>query len=130
MLYMRTLRKQRVTFRVAPDLARKLQGLPNQTLFVEAALRDALARTCPLCDGKGQIDRGRLAVTNFAHAKIPTLDAESARRLRQIVRLGRRIHATALDVRHGAAGWQFSLKQRERLLLSGRVNPTALTLAS
>ena len=125
---MQTDRKHRVTFRVAPDLAKALQALTNQTAFVEAALRDALSRTCPLCDGKGRVKSAVLRVPHFRRARLPRLEPEAARRLREIVRLGKRVHATDLDLRHDKAGWRFRLARRHELLLAGRIARDALTL--
>src|SRR5262245_40199766 len=61
MLYMKT----RVTFRVAPDLADVLRQLPNQTSFVETALREALRAKCPTCGGTGRVTRMAPRVSNF-----------------------------------------------------------------
>jgi hypothetical protein len=132
LLYMSSDRSHRVTFRVPRDLARALQALPNQTAFVEAAIRDALARTCPLCDGNGRVKSSALRVPNFGRARLPRLDAQAARRLREIVRLGKRVYATDLDLRHDTAGWRFRLARRDEVLLSGRIDKKSegLTLAT
>ncbi len=119
---MRSDRKHRVTFRVAPDLAKALQRLPNQTAFVEAALHDALARTCPLCDGRGRVKAAVLRVPHFRRARLPRLTPEAGRRLREIVRLGKRVHATDLDLRHDKTGWRFRLARSHELLLAGRID--------
>ena len=70
MLYMKT----RVTFRVASDLADALRDLPNQTVFVEQALRSALGRTCPACDGQGRVQWKSVSVSDFKRASLPRLD--------------------------------------------------------
>ena len=100
MLYMkqRVDRTHRVTFRIEPALVERLRSLPNQTEFVEAAIRDALARTCPLCGGKGRLADSRLRVSDFRTAKLPRLDRAAALKLREIVRFGRRMAATRLSL--------------------------------
>src|SRR6185295_12543528 len=95
MLYM-SERSHRVTFRVPPDLVSELRRLPNQTAFVEDAIREALARQCPLCRGKGRVLPVALRVPNFPRAKLPRLSGSAGRRLQEIVRLGRRVSATEL----------------------------------
>src|SRR5262249_18140555 len=77
MLYMRRQRVERthrVTFRLEPALVDRLRGLPNQTAFVETAIRDALARTCPLCGGRGRLAEGRLVVSDFRAERLPRID--------------------------------------------------------
>jgi hypothetical protein len=109
MLYM-SERSHRVTFRVPPELVSELRRLPNQTAFVEDAIREALARQCPLCRGKGRLLPPALRVPNFAG------------RLQQIVRLGRRISATELRLaHHRRRGWSFALARRDELLLEGTI---------
>ena len=56
--------KQRVTFRVDPELAGALRNLPNQTAFVERTLREALGRLCPVCAGSGEAPDVQLAATS------------------------------------------------------------------
>jgi len=115
--------KTRVTFRVAPDLAAALQQLPNQTAFVEAALREALARSCPLCDGSGRAPETTLRVPDFRARKLPHLAQAAARRLREIIRLGRRVFATELELdRDRDRAWRFQLRRGDDLLLSGRID--------
>jgi hypothetical protein len=92
MLYMKT----RVTFRVAEDLANALRALPNQTNFVENALREALRAKCPTCDGTGRVAEEGLRVSNFREATLPRLERTGAIRLRGLVRLARRAAATAV----------------------------------
>jgi hypothetical protein len=74
LLYMKT----RVTFRIAPDLAEVLRDLPNQTSFVEAALREALRAKCPTCEGTGRVSAMNVRVSNFRDAALPPLTRETA----------------------------------------------------
>src|SRR5262245_5354661 len=94
MLYMKT----RVTFRVASDLADALRDLPNQTAFVEQALRSALGRTCPACDGRGRVQWESVKVSDFKRAALPRLDREAAMQLKGLVRLARELAASRLDL--------------------------------
>jgi hypothetical protein len=124
MLYMkqRVERTHRVTFRIEPALVDRLRALPNQTAFVEAAIRDALARTCPLCGGKGRLADSRLWVSNFRTAKLPRLDRAAALKLRQIVRFGRRMAATRLQLESGRRReLHFRLARGEETLMSGSI---------
>src|SRR6478752_4994059 len=93
MLYMKT----RVTFRVADDLAMTLRSLPNQTAFVEAALREALRESCPACGGTGRAAGSGLRVSNLRSQSIGPLSRDSALQLKTLVALAR--HAAATDVR-------------------------------
>jgi hypothetical protein len=115
--------KTRVTFRVANDLADKLRRLPNQTQFVEAALRDALGVACPTCGGTGRTSGMGLRVPNFRSAALPTLDPRTALQLRSVVRLARKLAATevalAAGESHGAL--RFSVLRGTDLLLRGDV---------
>src|SRR4029078_7171031 len=92
MLYMKT----RVTFRVAKDLARSLRDLPNQTAFVEEALRSALGRTCPTCEGAGGARWASVAVSDFRQRALPRLDRDGAVQLKSLVRLSRQLAARQL----------------------------------
>ena len=125
MLYMptrRTDRKHRVTFRVASELARALRALPNQTAFVEATLCSALGRTCPLCDGKGRISPPRLGVSDFKQMRLPRLDRRRALKLREVVRMGRRLSATELKLDAADKGdLSFGLFRKQDLLFRGRI---------
>src|SRR5262245_66261855 len=94
MLYMKT----RVTFRVAKDLARSLRDLPNQTAFVEEALRSALGRTCPTCEGAGRTRWASVAVSDFKQRALPRLDRDGAVQLKSLVRLSRELEASTLDM--------------------------------
>ena len=92
----RSRHKQRVTFRVEPELAAALRRLPNQTAFVEQVLREALGRVCPLCEGTGEVPDVHLSVSNFKDLPIRRLDREAAAQLKSLVRLGRELMATEL----------------------------------
>ncbi len=47
-------RKQEViTFKVDASLWSELQGVPNRSEFIRAAILSALKSTCPLCKGAG-----------------------------------------------------------------------------
>ena len=98
MLYMKT----RVTFRVAEDLALTLRSLPNQTAFVEAALREALRESCPACGGTGRTPGTNLRVSNLRSQLLGPLSRDAALRLKTLVALAR--HAAATDVRLERAG--------------------------
>jgi hypothetical protein len=117
MLYMKT----RVTFRVAKDLARSLRDLPNQTAFVESALRAALGRTCPTCDGSGRTRWASVTVSDFKQARLPRLDRDGAMQLKSLVRLARELAASKLDLaaRREATGFDFALARGRDVLLRG-----------
>src|SRR6266540_893565 len=94
MLYMsKADRKHRVTFRVAADLSQALRELPNQTAFVESALREALGKSCPVCGGRGRLPTPHLAISDFRREHLPRLGRETARQLREVVRLAKRLLA-------------------------------------
>jgi hypothetical protein len=123
-LYMaRVDRKHRVTFRVAPEIAEALRQLPSQAAFVEAALREALGKTCPLCLGRGRLPTPALAISDFRAAELPRIDRASALQLRELVRLGKRLCATdlVLDAGGGEGALAFRLVRKDELLLAGRV---------
>jgi hypothetical protein len=119
--------KERVTFRVAPDLASALRRLPNQTAFVERVLRSALGHICPLCLGSGQAPGVQLSVSDLKGLQIGRLDRPAAAQLRAIVRLGRAVLATDLELEpsEGSDGpdpeLDFRLARDQQLLLSGRI---------
>jgi len=123
MLYMkRSPRRHRVTFRVESELAALLRKLPNQTAFVESALRDALGRTCPTCAGRGRVGAVRLHISDFKKASLPRLNSASAPKLRQVVRLGHRLLATRLKLAARGRGLDYVLLRDDELLLSGRID--------
>ena len=114
--------KRKMTFRVDPGLARALRQLPNQTAFVEAALRQALGQICPLCHGTGQTPDVHLAVTNLKNAR--RIDRVTAAQLRSLVRLGRALLATELEIAPGDpedAELDFKLAREDEVLLAGRL---------
>jgi hypothetical protein len=123
MLYMKT----RVTFRIAPDLADALRELPNQTHFVEAALRGALGETCPACDGTGRVRRSALAVTSFRRAALPPLARETAIELQRLVRAARALSATRLDLEPSPSrnGLAFVVARQGDVLLRGTLSEAA-----
>jgi hypothetical protein len=119
MLYMKT----RVTFRVAEDLAEQLRQLPNQTYFVESALREALRQKCPFCAGTGRLDRTSLRVSNFRRAALPPLQRETALQLKGLVGMARRVGANAVVLEPAASGaFGFAVTRGEEVLLSGTLS--------
>lgn len=128
MLYMKT----RVTFRIPGELAAALRELPNQTQFVEEALRAALGRTCPVCDGSGRVGARAVRVSNFRKAKLPPLSREGAIQLRGLVELGRRLAASSLRLARLPAqgGIGFVLERDGVVLLRGRISGAFMTLGS
>jgi hypothetical protein len=125
MLYMKT----RVTFRVAEDLAEALRDLPNQTAFVEQALRSALGRTCPTCDGRGRVQWQSVHVSDFKRAALPRLDRDGAVQLKGLVRLARALAASKLDLGRnpGAPGLAFALSRGDTVLARGTVQNRGTT---
>jgi len=119
----RETQKQRLTFRLEPDLAAALRQLPNQTAFVETTLRDALGRLCPLCHGTGQNTGVHLNVSNFKGLPVPRLDRSTAAQLKALVHLGRQLLATQLKLEASEEdqGLAFRLAREDQLLLSGRI---------
>lgn len=100
MLYMKT----RVTFRLPEDLAEELKELPNQTHFVEVALRDALGVRCPWCAGSGRVSRAKLTVSNFRRHTLPPLNRRAALELKQLIQIARQLRASRLELSLGRAG--------------------------
>ena len=114
--------KQPMTFRLPAGLSAALRELPNQTAFVEGALREALGRLCPLCHGSGAAPEVHLAVSNFKRLAVGRLDRESAAQLRALVRLGRQLLATDLKLEPtGGTDLEFRLAREDELLLTGRI---------
>ena len=128
-----TRAKRRVTYRVDPELAAALRQLPNQTAFVEAALRDALGRLCPVCAGSGEVPDVHLAVSNLKKLAGRRLDRVTAAQLKALVRLGRQLLATDLELGPSAEDGEleFRLARSNELLLAGRIprGHSELTLA-
>ncbi len=115
--------KQKMTFRLEPELAAALKQLPNQTAFVEAALREAMGRQCPLCHGTGQASGVHLNVSNFKSLPIRRLDRSTAAQLKALVHLGRQLLATQLMLEPSDEdqGLAFRLAREDQLLLSGKI---------
>jgi len=120
--------KERVTFRVAPDLAAALRRLPNQTAFVERVLRTSLGQLCPLCLGSGQAPDVQLSVSDLKGLPIGRLDRPAAAQLKALVRLGRAVLATDLELEPSAPSGDgsgpeldFRLARDQQLLLAGRI---------
>src|SRR5262245_29551583 len=124
-LYMKT----RVTFRVAADLADALRDLPNQTVFVEQALRSALGRTCPACEGRGRVQWRSVAISDFKRGALPRLDRDGAMQLKGLVRLARELAASRLDLgaTPGTGGLKFALSRGASVLMRGTVQSRGTT---
>jgi hypothetical protein len=115
MLYMKT----RVTFRISDDLAEALRDLPNQTKFVEDALRDALGRTCPVCGGTGRVSPHALAVTNVRSAGIKRLSRDQAVQLQRVFRVGQAVAATRIELKRSGRQVAFRVSRDRAEVLSG-----------
>jgi hypothetical protein len=92
--------------------------------LTENRCTEALGRTCPMCRGKGRIS-AQLRISDFREERLPRLGAARALRLREVVRLGRRLCATDLTLAKAGGVLAFRLLRREELLLSGRVGDEA-----
>lgn len=127
MLYVKT----RVTFRVAAELADVLRELPNQTQFVENALRDALGMACPACAGSGRVI-GRVHVQDFRQAGLPRINQATALQLKAVVRLARQIAATEVGLSRArqSGGLAFEIKREASVLLSGYVRDGVTRMAA
>jgi hypothetical protein len=111
--------KTRVTFRIDDGLAATLRELPNQTKFVEDALREALGRTCPVCVGSGRLPLRSLSVTNVREGGIERLTREEAQQLQRVFRLGQEVAATRIDLRRQGTRVTFTMKRAAFELLDG-----------
>ena len=113
--------KKRVTYRVGRDVADALRQLPNQTSFVERTLREALGHVCPLCHGSGEATGVHLSVSNLKRQPIQRLDRGAAAQLKALVRLGRQLLATELELHASSrdSGLLFRLAREDQLLLRG-----------
>ena len=122
-LMARAANKQRVTYRLDPELAAALKQLPNQTAFVEQSLREALNQVCPLCHGTGEATGVHLAVSDLKRSPLGRLDRPAAARLRALVRLGRQLLATELALEPSEVGSElaFRLERESQTLLTGRI---------
>ncbi len=112
-----------MTFRLNPELAAAMRQLPNQTAFVETVLKDALGRVCPLCHGTGDATGVHLSVSNFKQLPKRRLTRREASQLKALVRLGRELLATHLDIQAESTDCElgFRLARADQLLLSGRI---------
>jgi hypothetical protein len=115
LLYMKT----RVTFRIDDNLAIALRDLPNQTKFVEDALREALGRTCPACAGTGRLPLRSISVTNVREGGIKRLTRDEAQHLQRVFRLGQEVAATRIDLQRQGRRVTFTMKREELDLLAG-----------
>jgi len=111
--------KTRVTFRVESDLADALRDLPNQTRFVEDALRDALGRTCPVCHGHGRLPLRRIRVTNVRTQGIRRLSRHEAQQLQKVYRLGQEVAATRIELVKRGRRVGFTMQREKTELLKG-----------
>lgn len=57
-------KEQIITFKVPPDLAEVMKGIPNRSEFIRAAVMMALENTCPLCAGTGTLSPSQKAHWN------------------------------------------------------------------
>jgi hypothetical protein len=115
LLYMKT----RVTFRIDDGLAATLRELPNQTKFVEDALREALGRTCPVCAGSGRLALRSLSVTNVRDGGIKRLTRDEAQHLQRVYRIAQEVAATRIDLRRQGRRVTFTMKREGQELLDG-----------
>jgi Arc/MetJ family transcription regulator len=115
MLYIKT----RVTFRVDDELADALRELPNQTKFVEDALRDALGRACRTCHGSGRVPLRALRVTNVRGIGVRRLHRDEAVELQKVFRLGQEVAATRIELRKHGRRVGFTLRRGKAELLDG-----------
>lgn len=124
MLYMN---RTRMTFRLEPELAQILRALPNQTRFVETALKDALGQECPACGGTGRVLGGSLRISDFKEAALPRLERNAAVPLRELVRFGKRVMATSIELVANAEeqDLEFRIAREEQTLLCGSLNSTS-----
>lgn len=100
MLYM----KKRMTFRLPNDLARELRQLPNQTRFVEEALREALGMECPACAGTGRIPASLPSLPNFKDAGLPRLERGQAIQLKYFVELAGQLGVRRIEISEDPTG--------------------------
>lgn len=116
--------KQRATFRLDESLLEALRTLPNQTAFVERTLARALGQLCPLCRGAGEVPGVHMNVSDLK--RLPgrqRLDRAAASQLKALVRVGRALLATDLELEAEREGEQigFKLARANELLLTGRI---------
>ncbi len=116
--------KRRVTFRLEDSLVQALRALPNQTAFVERTLGRVLGQLCPLCHGTGEVPGVHMTVSDLkALPGRQRLDRAAAFQLKALVRLGRAVMATELELEASREGEQlgFRLARADELLLTGRI---------
>jgi len=117
--------KQKMTFRIDPELARTLREVPNQTAFVEEALREALGHICPTCHGTGRTATPHLLVSDLKGLRgRGRIDRQVASQLRSLVRVGRALLATQLEIAPDdgdGAELGFRLAREDEILLTGRL---------
>jgi hypothetical protein len=121
LLYMKT----RVTFRVDAHLANALRELENQTKFVEDALRNALGRTCPVCEGHGRVPMHTVRVSNVREQGIKQLSRDEAQQLQRVYRLGQQVAATRIDLRRHGRRVGYSLRRDRQEILHGVLSQEA-----
>ncbi len=123
--------RTRVTYRLSGDLAEALRQLPNQTAFIERTLRDALAHLCPLCHGTGESPGVHRSISNLKGRCVRPLDRATAAQLKALVRLGRQLLATELELDASAEheGLGFRLAREDQLLLAGSIPPGETEIA-
>ncbi len=56
---MRNPKSEMVSFKAEPALIEAMQGLPNRSEFIRAAVLSALESACPLCRGTGILTPGQ-----------------------------------------------------------------------
>ena len=119
----RAANKQRVTYRLEPELVVALRQLPNQTAFVERTLREALTHICPLCHGTGEATGVHLSVSDLKRSPVGRLDRATAASLRTLVRLGRQVLAPELALEPAGTEPElaFRLEREDQILLTGRI---------
>ena len=124
--------KTRVTFRVAEELAEALRELPNQTSFVENALREALQAKCPACAGTGRVAAYGLRISNFRQSMLPPLGRAAAVQLKSLVQLARRAAATnvVLETDPGSRSIRFTVARDGEILTQGTLQEGRTSLSA
>ena len=121
-----------MTFRLPSDLARELRTLPNQTDFVESALRDALGVQCPLCEGRGRVRAPSALLPNWRRANLPPLMRAQALQLKALVRLAHQLGITKMDVDASVDSEHVQLNvtllREQEHVLEGRIRDGSTTL--
>jgi hypothetical protein len=122
--------KTRVTFRIPSELAETLRRLPNQTNFVERALRDALVKNCPMCAGTGRISAEPVHVTSVRHTGAFPLSRDTALQLKKVVAIARQLAATDVDLERAsnAQSMFFNVRRGQDILLQGTLAAASIEL--